>query len=268
MANTIKGGTAVKKNILTIVVVLLLCIGFAIPSFANEGDVLSDGERLYDGADLFSAEEEKDIEDKLNKVTDKYDVEFIIATVETVGDYSATEYTEQYYDDGKYGIGDKRSGVLLFITMDDGKGGRAYRIHTRGFAEVAISESEQIDIGDDVATYLSDGDYADAAEVFIEKCEYQINGEINGFPFKFGRNLIISLVIGLVSALIVTGMWKGQLKSVRQQSGAANYTKQGSFNVAFANDFFLYRKVTREKKPDNKSSSSSSGGGRTTGGSF
>lgn len=256
-----------KKNILTMVVALLLCIGIAIPSFANDAEGLSNGERLYDGADIFSAEEEKELEDRLNKVTDKYNVEFVIAAVETVGDYSVTEYAKQYYDDGKYGIGDKNSGVLLFITMDDGNGGRAYRIHTKGQATVALSESEQTDIGEKVATYLSANNYADAAEVFIDKCEYQIDGEVNGFPFKFGRNLIISLVIGLVSAFIVTGMWKGQLKSVRQQSGAANYTKQGSFNVAFANDFFLYRKVTKEKKPDNKSSSSS-GGERTTGGNF
>ncbi len=258
-----------KKNILTIVMALLLCITFAIPAFANDGEALSNGERLYDGADIFSAEEEKEIAKRLDEVTDKYKVEFVIATVATVGDYSATEYAKQYYDDGKYGIGDDRSGVFLFITMDDGAGGRAYRIHTRGLAETAISESEQIDIGEDVASYLSDGNYADSAELFIDKCEYQINGEINGFPFKFGRNLIISLVIGLVSAFIVTGLWKGQLKSVRQQSGAANYTKQGSFNVTFSNDFFLYRTVSSVKKPENKSSSSSSGGGgRTTGGSF
>lgn len=258
-----------KKNILTIVLALLLCIIFAIPSFANDSNVLSDGERLYDGADLFSAEEEKELENKLNKVTDKYQVEFVIATVETVGELSATEYAKKYYDDGKYGIGDNRSGVFLFIAMDDGNGGRAYRIHTRGLAEVAISESEQNDIGEDVASYLSAKNYTDAAELFIDKCEYQINGEINGFPFKFGRNLIISLVIGLVIALIVTGTWKGQLKSVRQQSGAANYTKQGSFHVTLSNDFFLYKTVSRQKKPENKSSSSSSGGGgRTTGGSF
>ena len=257
-----------KNRIITIITAILLILSITIPCFA--ADIESTGKRLYDGADILSDAEEKTILEKLNDLSEKYQVDFIVATVSEVGDYSPTEYCEGYYDAGEYGIGDDRSGVLLFIAMDDGYGQGAYRIHSRGLAEVALTKDEQISIGESCASFLSDESYVSAINVFIDDCEYQINGEINGFPFKFFKNLVISLVIGLIVALIVTGSWKNQLRSVKQQSGAANYTKPGSMHIAYANDFFLYRTISREKKPEKSSSgkSSSGGGGRTTGGSF
>lgn len=257
-----------KKKIISIISVVLLMMSLTATAFA--ADVECTGERLYDGADILTDSEESDIALRLDELSEAYQVDFVVATVGEVGDYTATEYCEAYYDAGQYGMGDDRSGVLLFIAMDDGEDGRAYRIHARGLAEEALTEDEQITIGENCAAFLSAEEYALAIESFIDDCEYQIDGEINGFPFKFFKNLIISVVIGLVAGFIITGIWKGQLKSVRQQSGAANYTKQGSMQIAQANDFFLYRTVTREKKPEKSSSQSSgsSGGGRTTGGSF
>lgn len=252
-----------KKRLIFIVFTLLICMVTVLSVAGAESD------RLYDEADLLTDVEEEVISERLDSVTEEFGVELVVATVSSTGDYTATEYCEAYYDEGEYGIGEDRSGILLFIAMEDEEGGRSYRIHARGFAEEALTEDEQISIGETVATFLSAEDYSTAINTFIDECEYQINGEINGFPFKFVRNLIISLVIGFVIALIVTGIWKGQLKSVRQQSGAATYTKDGSMQVETANDFFLYRTITRQKKEEKSSQSSSgSSGGRTTGGSF
>ena len=262
-----------KKRIITLIFAVLLMVTMTVSVFATDDSVITIGalsERLYDGADILTDSEEAEIASRLDVLSEKYKVDFVVATVSEVGDYTPTEYCEAYYDDGGYGIGDDRSGVLLFIAMDDGEGKGAYRIHSRGFAEVALTEDEQISIGESCATFLTAEEYASAIDSFIDDCEYQIDGEINGFPFEFGFNLVVSIVIGLVIAFIVTGIWKGQLKSVRQQTGAANYTKPGSMQITQANDFFLYRTITREKKPEKSSSSSnsSSGGGRTTGGSF
>lgn len=251
-----------KKKIVFIAFTLLICMVTVLSVAGAESD------RLYDEADLLTDVEEEVIAEKLDSVTEEFGVELVVATVSSTGDYTATEYCEAYYDEGEYGIGDDRSGVLLFIAMEDEEGGRSYRIHARGFAEEALTENEQISIGDSIVTFLSDEDYYTAINTFIDECEYQINGEINGFPFKFVKNLIISLVIGFVIALIVTGIWKGQLKSVRQQTGAATYTKDGSMQIETANDFFLYRTISRQKKEQKSSSSSGGSGGRTTGGSF
>lgn len=73
---------------------------------------------------------------------------------------------------------------------------------------------------------------------------------------------LICLAIGLVIALIVTGIMKGQLKSVRAQSAAAEYVKQGSLQVTESHDLFLYRNVTRVPRPKSNNSGSGRNGNR------
>ena len=259
-----------KNKIFVAFTVILLCIFMCVPSYANEAYEYL----LYDEADLLTDDEEADILTKLASLTEKYAVDFAVAAVNSVDGYSVDEYTEYYFDTVGLSTGEGcDGGILLLIAMDDGEGGRAYRIHTRGLPEDAMTEDQQIEIGEDTASHLSDAEYVEAINVFLDESEYYINGEINGYPFAAGKNLVISLVIGIIIALIVTGAWKGQLKSVRQQRSAANYVKTGSMNVTMANDFYLYSTVSSEKIEEKSSSSSSSGssgssGGRTTGGSF
>ena len=109
---------------------------------------------------------------------------------------------------------------------------------------------------------LGDGNYVAAFNHFVDECEYQINGERNGFPFDFGKNILIALAVGLVVAFIATGVMKGQLKSVRRKAEADNYVKSGSMHITQSSDIYLYRTVNRVKKQT--SSSSGSSGGRSS----
>jgi uncharacterized protein len=143
---------------------------------------------------------------------------------------------------------------------------REYRILSNGYAGDAIDPGVIDTIGDAIVSDLSDGDYADAFEIFAEKCGYYLNGYLNGFPFKTGRNLVISLVVGLVLALIVTAILKGQLKSVRKQHAANVYVRSGSMQVTLSRDIYLYRHVSRTKRESSNSSGSRSGGSRSVGG--
>ncbi len=74
--------------------------------------------------------------------------------------------------------------------------------------------------------------------------------------FNIGKTILISLVIGVVAAFIVTSIMKGQLKTVRKQTRAENYVKHGSLNITEANTLYLYSSVTRVAKPKNNSSNS------------
>ena len=47
-------------------------------------------------------------------------------------------------------------------------------------------------------------------------------------PFNAVKCLLISMAMGLVIALIVTGSMKAKLKSVRMQSAAASYVKSNN----------------------------------------
>jgi uncharacterized protein len=125
---------------------------------------------------------------------------------------------------------------------------------------------------------MSDGDYAGAFEIYADTCDAFITQAKTGDPydthnlpkepFDFILNLGICLVIGLLIGAVSTAIMKSQLKSVRTQSGAANYVKTGSLNVTHRQDLFLYREVHRKGKPKSSSGSSThtSSSGRSHGG--
>ena len=246
-----------KKRMLSILFVLLMSFSLSFTAF-----VAQDTQRLYDDADLLTRSEERKLANRLDDVSEEYEVDIIIVTVETIGHYTPNQYIEYFYDENNCGYGEDRDGVLLLVTMEE----REYRILSNGFAAKAISSDDIDDIGDTISDYLSDGEYAEAFHSFVDECEYQIDGELNGFPFAFGKNLLISLVIGLVAALIVTSIMAGELKSVKKQLAATEYTKQGSMKVTSSSDMFLYRTVDRRKKESDSSSSSSSSSSRNIGG--
>mgnify|MGYP003283208164 FL=1 len=79
----------------------------------------------------------------------------------------------------------------------------------------------------------------------------------------------ISIVIGVLLALIIVGSMKGKLKTVRAQAAANSYLKKDSLNITESSDLFLYHTVTRSEKQkdsDSGSSTHTSSSGTTHGG--
>lgn len=226
-----------------------------------EGDIIMVEEYLvFDDADLLSEFEELTLEEKLADLSSKHGAQIVVCTIESMGGVDIDEYLDYLYDEMEFGYGDDHDGVLLLVCMDP----REYRILSNGFAGVAIDNSDIGNIGDKIVPDLSDGDYAAAFDVFVEQCDYYLDGYINGFPFNFGKNLMICLIIGIVAGVVVAFVLKGQLKTVRKQNQANVYVKPGSMQVTVRNDFFLYREVSKSKKES--SSSSGSGSSRSSGG--
>ena len=67
----------------------------------------------------------------------------------------------------------------------------------------------------------------------------------------------VALVIGLVTALIVTGVMKSRLKSVAPQRDATSYVRQGSMKLTNQRDLYLYREIHRTERPKETDSGSS-----------
>ena len=82
--------------------------------------------------------------------------------------------------------------------------------------------------------------------------------------------VLVSVCVGLITALIVTSIMKGKLKTIRPQNTADNYVREGSMVLSQQADLFLYSRVTRVAKPKDNlsksgpriSSSGTSHGGR------
>lgn len=240
------------RKILSILFVLLLCLALAMPTFATGAPLLADE------ADLLTAEEEATLLARLNTVSDTLQVAIVVVTVPAFEGSSPDAYAEYRYEYGYYGYGENWDGVLLLISMEE----RDWCIYANGFGHIALSQEETDALGEELVGDLADGDYVAAFNRFVDECEYQINGERNGFPFEWGKNVLIALGVGLVVAFIATGVMKGQLKSVRRKAEADSYVKSGSMHITQSSDIYLYRTVNRVKKQT--SSSSGSSGGRSS----
>ena len=105
---------------------------------------------------------------------------------------------------------------------------------------------------------------------FADLCEKFIIQALSGEPYDvenlpeetvpFYMIFLISLVVGFVIALIVTGVMRSRMKTVHMKPDAADYMKKNSLNLTRCGDMFLYNQVSRTAKPKEDSS----GGGSST----
>lgn len=222
--------------------------------------------RLVDSADLLTADEEADLLEWLDQVSEELQVDVAVVTMESCGGYDPDDVVAAYYDDYGFGYGTNRDGVVLMLAMEE----RDWRILSNGFAADAITLNDIDRIGDSIVGDLSGGDYYEAFLTYATMCKAEIEDERQ---FDFDLSLGISVFIGLVVALIAVEVMRGGHRSVRSQTGAREYAVPGGMNVTHSNDLFLYRTLNRVHRPKETSSGSGSsfrggggGGGRNIGG--
>lgn len=220
--------------------------------------------RLSDGADLLKPYEEKELLSLINRISEEYQYDIVIITVDSLGNKDVDEYAADAYLAGNYGYGESNSGVLFLVSMEY----RDWYLHFEG-ADILPSADYMSDYFLD---YLSEGYYFEAFESFAEEAEDYIHysewdvekesefpGTVNyKEPFGFFGKLIFWAIIGFIVAFIATGIMKGKLKSVEKQTYARQYLRKNSFRLKTNRDSFLYSNVRRVARPKNTSSGSGS----------
>ena len=161
---------------------------------------------------------------------------------------------DDIFDMYGYGVGEKNSGVLVLIRIDEPYH-QHFWISDCGDILNLFGSDENIDaVYEPALEYIKSGDIAKAANVCADEAAKVIKNEKGFHPVK---KILISLVIGFVIAAIVVFTMKGKLKSVRVKSEASDYVVPGSFVVNQSRDLFLYSHVTRTERPKNTSSGGS-----------
>lgn len=283
-----------KKTTLFIISVLLIMLS----SMA----VIAEADRVVDGAMLLTAEEAQTLRTKLDEISIQYQCDVAIVTTDSEdinSEYDAMVYADDFFDYNGYGIGSGKDGIILLISINDN--GRFYWFSAHGYGSTAFSDNDTENMGEQIVPYLKDGDYYSAfmlyAEMAEDLLEYARNGTVNEgtnnegsfeytepdnvsegistWYFAFdAKRLLIALAIGVVISFIATWIMRMKLKSVKMQSGAGNYVRDGSMNIVNSRDTFLYSHVDRTEIPqddDNNGSSHISSSGEThtgSGGSF
>jgi len=237
------------KRLLHIVLAAVLIAALCLPVFADN----TRGPRLVDSADILTDSEESKLSKRLDSISEEYKSDVVIVTVSSTEEKDAQNYADDYFDYNGYGFGSSFDGMLLLISTEFNDAA----ITTTGKGEKTLSDSRIDEFWDELGNNMSNHDYHAVCAVFVDNCEYYLNGDINGYPFETVKVILISIVIGLIAAFIVTMILKGQLNSVVRRNNATEYVKAGSLNITASNDFFLYRNITRTPKQ----TSNSSGGG-------
>ena len=262
-----------KRKIMTIISLLLLfCMLFSIPTFATQ-----DLRRLVDEAYLLSIEEVNRIEQKLDEASERQRVDIVIVTVESFPGRDIGLYAMDFYERHDYGMGANRDGVLLLVCISS----RQFTIITYGYGSTAITDVGREFIEDQIVTYLGNGVYDRAFEVFVAHVEHFISQERAGTPVGGGRGsaeafplfwIPVAIVIGMIIAFIIVFGMRNSMKSVRQQRTACNYVRANSLRITRSKDIFLFRNIRRVPRAQNNNNRGSgttlrtSSSGRSFGG--
>lgn len=254
-----------NKRLAGIFLALLSAVftGSVIPAFPAYG--ADDLPRLVDMADLLSDNEEADLSEKLDEISQRQQMDIVVVTVNSMDGESAMVYADDFYDYNGYGFGEGRDGILLLISMEE----RDWYISTTGYGITALTDAGREYISEIFVSDLSAGDYAAAFTSFAELCDDFITQADTGEPYDVGNlpkgsfpflgSLAAAFGIAFIISLIATGIMRGQLKTVHSQSAADSYIKQDSMQLTKKNDIFLYRHVDRRKREENNNSDSSGG---------
>lgn len=252
------------KKICILMTTLLLILSMFVPAAAAGNNT----SLLVDDADLLSSSQEAAVLKDLNEVSEEWDIDVVIATVDQSFDGDDIDYySVAFYSNGQY----HSDGILLLIsTYGD------CRITPWGDAVKSFTDEGCAYILEHMIDDLGDDNYKNAFDYYVEQCDAFMKQAESGEPYGEGnlpkepmnvlKAVLISLVVGIVLAFIVTGIMRSKLKSVRAQAAADNYVAAGSLNITQKQDLFLYRNVVRTPKPTSNSGGSGHSGRVSTGG--
>lgn len=260
------GYSGFKADILRKLMLLVMSVSimsvflvFSVSSAAGKKSVIDD-------AELIKASDEKELDKKIKNIQkDKFDV--VILTVKSLDGKSAQDYADDYYDNNDYGLDNEKSGVLFLVS----KGDRKYHISTKGAGIKAFTDYGIGRIKEEIKPYLSDGDYFDACDEFLNITKNFVKAYKDGTPYDtdnpYNEEIdyvileVIALVIAFVIALISVGIMRLRMNTAKPKGTAMEYIKKGSFKLTSEKDIFMYSTVTKTAKPKDNDNSA---GGSTT----
>ncbi len=271
-----------KKSLYAVMLALFLCVISVTSVFAADeadgtdkiaGIEIGEMPRLVDDADVLTNDEEEELLNKLDEISERQKVDVVVVTAKALEGRSAMEAADDLFDYCGYGFGQERDGLLFLISMEE----RDWHISTRGYAITAFTDAGLDFIAEQFLDDLKEGYYASAFTTYAEWCDNFITQAKTGepydvdnlpkLPFSVLGFAVLSLAVGFFIALIATGIMRSQLKSVYKQRKGDEYIKKDSLKLTKTDDLFLYKEVQRKLKPKDdppKSSGSSSSGGSAT----
>ena len=238
--------------------------------FGRAMTVLAAPPLLVDEADVLTPSQERELTEKLEDVSAKYDIDVVVYTVESLNGKDALDYADDIYVYDEYGTGEEYSGILLLHKPSNIPGETEYAITSGGRVKDTISTSKIDSMLDDLVDPIVDGrdsgNYMPAYEAYIEMVNRNMMSTAERAADNILQRMLGSAVLAPVAGFLMSfgymGRQKAKLKSVRRQRSAAAYVTNYGPQLRVSQDRFVNRIVNRvpvKRESDNKSSGS---GGR------
>ena len=274
------------KRILSFVLCLFLVIASPLSASASMPKIIDDAGLL---TDLQLA----DLEQRAADLVNRYEMDIVIVTVDSLGDKTSEEYADDYYDYNGYGVGEDFSGVLLLLSMEY----RDWAISTCGEAIYAITDYSIQNLFSEIAEYLAQDQYYQAFCIYLDSLENLLGSYSSGNPVDgnignyegpgsyipgsqedivyyepdrefnwYAKRIGISFLAGVIVALVALLIMRSQMNTAKNQHGATSYLAPGTYKVNIQKDIFLSSQISKVRKSENTSSGGGSSAHRSSSG--
>ena len=226
-----------KKKVIPCISIVIFILSFNLIVKAHVNPVVDD-------AKLLSQDEAQKLREDIENFREKY-----------LEGKSTMDYADDYYDYNGYGLGDNKSGILLLIDMND----RKIWISTIGDAIEYFTDNRIESIISDISKYLSDAEYFDACNIFLNNIQYYIDSGIPEGQYTYSEEehtlkivliaLGVAAIVAGVTCIVVVNSYKNS-KSV----SSINYIDNNSIVFTKRRDIFINTFTTKTKIERNNSS--------------
>ncbi len=232
-----------KKSILHISLIMILCLLFSFQAYASNEPI------IVDDADLLSYEEEQSLYNIMLEICE-YGTPMFWSTRQTGNDQALVE---DFYHSH---IG-KESGTLFVINMNS----RLLTVFSDGVIYRTVTTGEANTITDNVYRYASAGEYYKCAERVFAQSGKLLRGERIARPMKLVSSMLLAVTLALLIVCIYISM------RYEQHRNTANAKTAVPISVLAATAFSAsihssHKKMTRQVKTNLSDSGS---GGRSGG---
>lgn len=162
--NEQSGFKVYELGLILAVLVCCLMLG-AFPVWGKVAQAAGAGgeQRVFDEAGLFNDSEIKVFEVEIAKSQKQMKADIVVVTAEDTGGKSTQAFADDFFDQGGFGYGEDRNGVLFLIDMDN----RQLTLSTSGSMIRILTDQRIETILDHVSQGVRQNNYTDSVEQFL-----------------------------------------------------------------------------------------------------
>jgi uncharacterized protein len=171
----------------------------------------SQGQKVYDNADLLTEEEENSLQQLCVEAYENSKADIIIVTVDSLEGKTAEAYADDFFDYNGFGYEEEMgTGTLFLISIGD----RECAFSTSGNCVETFSQNASDNMIEMVSSYLSNDEYYAGLEYYVDTTQEYIRNGGKSDAEKL-RDLIIQIVAAFViGAISIWIMYSGSTSKI------------------------------------------------------